>query len=60
MKQIKGKKSLVGYIRPDWYKEFRYPRGGDYAIISELRKFGKGFYFDKYRKKKVRITIEEL
>lgn len=55
------KKSLVGYIRKDWYREFTYPRGYTNISIPDIIRFPpKSFYFDKFNRKLIRITIEEV
>ena len=55
------KKSLVGYTRTDWIRFFRQPKGTIAIAIPAMYNFPKkSFYFDQYRKQKVRITIEEV
>jgi hypothetical protein len=55
----KKKKSLVGWVIPQWKKDFRYTTGGykwwvSFPDISRKRSFSNS------RKVKVRITIEEV
>ena len=58
----KRKKSLVGWINRDWYKEFCYPMGCLRSNIPDLLKepSKNKFYNYRFDRIKVRLTIEEI